>query len=221
MPDIAENLNNIRFNIEHAYQTGSKQKRSPTLIAVSKTKPVSDILKVWDAGQRDFGENKVQEAKEKFLPLRNQGIDFILHMIGPLQTNKVSEAVALFDVIHTVDRIKLAEALIKEMHKQQRYPDLLVQVNTGKEPQKSGVFPEDAHLFVATCLEMGLPVKGLMCIPPINEDPAVHFSLLADLTDKLSLPELSMGMSEDYELAIKHNATYVRVGSAIFGVRLR
>lgn len=220
MSKITENLNQVRGYIEQAYQAGPKQNRLPTLIAVSKTKSQEDVLAVWHAGHRHFGENKVQEAQKKFLPLREQGYELCLHLIGPLQTNKVADAVELFDVIHTVDRVKLVDALLHEMHKQQRFPELLIQVNTGKEPQKSGVFPEEVPALLTACIDKGLSIKGLMCIPPANQDPSPHFLLLADLSRQLSLPELSMGMSEDYQQAIKYGATYVRVGSAIFGSRL-
>lgn len=216
---LINNLSITREYIAQAYQASNQKARKPTLIAVSKTKPVADIIAAWNYGQRDFGENKVQEAQKKFLPLRDQGLEFKLHLIGPLQTNKAADAVALFDVIHTVDRLKLALALHQAMQKQQRYPDLLVQVNTGNEPQKAGVLPNDATAFVQECLQIGLPIKGLMCIPPINVDPEPHFAWLASLACQLRLSELSMGMSKDYTQAIRYNATYVRIGSAIFGDR--
>ncbi|QLH44093.1 MAG: YggS family pyridoxal phosphate-dependent enzyme [Coxiellaceae bacterium] len=191
----------------------------PILVAVSKTKPVDAILAAYQAGQQHFGENKVQEALQKFVPLRQRGLNLTLHLIGPLQTNKVADAVSLFDVIHTLDREKLAIALKNEMQVQQRYPRLLVQVNVGREPQKAGIMPENAATFVEECRAMGLPIQGLMCIPPVNTDPRPHFEWLQNSAHKLNLPELSIGMSNDYKLAIQYQATYVRVGTAIFGAR--
>lgn len=220
MTVIIDNLRTILSEIETAVmQKQGSASDLTTLIAVSKTKPVDDVLAAWQAGQKHFGENKVQEAKQKFLPLRERGLALTLHLIGPLQTNKAADAVGLFDVIHSLDRLKLAAVLQKEMQKQQRYPTLLVQVNIGREPQKAGVLPENVPAFVESCLEMGLPIKGLMCIPPVNADPEPHFSAVANLANKLNLPELSMGMSKDYKLAIQYHATYVRVGTALFGGR--
>jgi PLP dependent protein len=190
------------------------------LVAVSKTYFAPDIQPVLDAGARVFGENRVQEAKEKWPELRAQYPGVELHLIGPLQSNKAAEAVALFDVIQTVDRAKIAEALSKEVQKQNRTLQFYVQVNTGSEPQKAGVLPEEADQFIRNCKENhGLNVVGLMCIPPVNEDPRSHFKMLREIATRNGLTELSMGMSSDFEVAIEEGATVVRVGSAIFGAR--
>ncbi len=173
-----------------------------------------------EAGQRVFGENRVQEAKSKWPSLRGQYAGAELHLIGPLQSNKVKEAVALFDAIHTVDRLKIAEALAAEITKQGRAPKLFIEVNTGGEAQKAGVSPEEADAFIKTCFEKyGLAIEGLMCIPPIEEPPAPHFALLAKIAARNGLAKLSMGMSADYASAIAFGSTHVRVGSAIFGER--
>lgn len=190
------------------------------LIAVSKFHPARAVLAALEAGHRLFGENRVQEAKEKFPALREDFPDLRLHLIGPLQTNKVRDAIALFDVIETLDRPRLAEALKKEMDRAGRRPDLLVQVNTGAEPQKAGVLPQEADAFIEACRErLGLPVVGLMCIPPVDEEPAMHFALLADMAARHGLGVLSMGMSADFEEAVRFGATHVRVGTAVFGSR--
>ncbi len=210
----------VRAKIGAAAQRAGRDAASVKLIAVSKTFSEVDILPVIEAGQRLFGENRVQEAKVKWPPLRERFSDLDLHMIGPLQSNKVREAVELFDVIHTVDRPKIAEALAAEMARSGRSPRLLVQVNTGAELQKAGVRPAEAEGFVRGCQsELGLRIEGLMCIPPVEDDPAPHFRMLADLRTMLGLAELSIGMSSDFEIAVAMGATYVRVGSAIFGVR--
>ncbi|HEY1615911.1 MAG TPA: YggS family pyridoxal phosphate-dependent enzyme [Rhizomicrobium sp.] len=191
-----------------------------TLVAVSKTFEGARIRPVLAAGQRVFGENRVQEAERKWPELRAEFPDSELHLIGPLQSNKVREAVALFDAIHALDRPKLAHALQAEIARTGRAPTLFIQVNTGEEPQKAGVIPTDAASFVALCRDsLGLPVKGLMCIPPHDEPPAPHFALLAKIAHEQGLPLLSMGMSADFETAIRFGATHVRVGSAIFGAR--
>lgn len=190
------------------------------LIAVSKFHPARAVLAALEAGHRLFGENRVQEAKEKFPALCADFPDLRLHLIGPLQTNKVRDAIALFDVIETLDRPRLAEALKKEMDRAGRRPDLLVQVNTGAEPQKAGVLPQEADAFIEACRErLGLPVVGLMCIPPVDEEPAMHFALLADMAARHGLGVLSMGMSADFEEAVRFGATHVRVGTAVFGSR--
>lgn len=190
------------------------------LIAVSKTFAAADILPVLEAGQRAFGENRVQEAQGKWPALRARFGDVELHLIGPLQTNKAMDAVALFDAIHTLDRQKLAASLAAAMAKLDRQPKLFVQVNTGAEAQKAGVAVADAAEFVRSCREQHkLRVDGLMCIPPVDEDPTPHFQLLAGLARELSLSQLSMGMSGDYHAAIAAGATHIRVGSAIFGHR--
>jgi len=191
-----------------------------TLVAVSKTFDAPDIEPVLAAGQRVFGENRVQEAKGKWPALKARFADIELHLIGPLQSNKAREAVELFDVIHTVDRPKIATALAAEMARQNKSPKLFVQVNTGEEPQKAGIMPREAVEFVTHVrTELKLEIAGLMCIPPVEEAPAVHFAFLAKLAKELGLSELSMGMSADYETAINLGATHVRVGSAIFGHR--
>ena len=189
-------------------------------MAVSKTFGPDEIRPVLAAGQRVFGENRVQEAERKWPVLRAEFPQTELHLIGPLQTNKVREAVALFDAIHTLDRPKLAHALKAELARSERSPMLFIQVNTGEEPQKAGVVPGDAAALIALCRdELALPVQGLMCIPPQDEPPAPHFALLAKMAREHGLPLLSMGMSADFETAIRFGATHVRVGSAIFGTR--
>nr|WP_043745713.1 YggS family pyridoxal phosphate-dependent enzyme [Paramagnetospirillum magneticum] len=196
------------------------QGRPVTLVAVSKTYPAEAIREAMAAGQRVFGENRVQEAKAKFPGLRDEYPDLELHLIGPLQTNKVRDAVALFDVIETVDRPKLARAIADEMQRSGRRPRVLIQVNTGLEPQKAGIGPGELDAMVALCRdEFGLPLAGLMCIPPADEDPAPHFRLLADMAKRHGLGVVSMGMSGDFEIAVAEGATHVRVGSAIFGHR--
>jgi PLP dependent protein len=196
--------------------------RPAQLIAVSKTYDAATILPVLEAGHRSFGENRVQEAQGKWPELRQRFPDIDLHLIGPLQSNKAKEAVALFDCIHTIDRPKIAEAIAAEMVKQSRQLKLFVQVNTGEEPQKAGIIPRETMAFVAMCRkQLNLNIAGLMCIPPVDEEPAVHFAFLTKLAREAELldPELSMGMSADFETAIEFGATYVRVGSAIFGSR--
>jgi PLP dependent protein len=191
-----------------------------TLVAVSKTFSADDIRPVLEAGQRVFGENRVQEAHGKWPGLRESFSDVELHLIGPLQSNKVGEAVSLFDVIETLDREKLARALVVERDKGESLPDLFVQVNTGAEPQKAGVLPEEVDAFVRLCRQdLLLPVVGLMCIPPVDEEPALHFALLEKIAHRNNIPNLSMGMSGDFETAVEFGATHVRVGSAIFGSR--
>lgn len=190
-----------------------------TLVAVSKTHSAAEILPLLRAGQRVFGENRVQEAAEKFPALREQYPDLKLHLIGGLQTNKVRDAVALFDVIETVDRVELAEKLAAEIKKQGRNPSCFVQVNTGEEPQKSGVAPNAAAALVEKCRALGLNVVGLMCIPPADDEPSPHFAFLKKLARQSGVKELSMGMSADYPLAIQQGATFVRIGTALFGQR--
>ena len=190
-----------------------------TLIAVSKMHTVDEILPVLEAGQRVFGENRVQEAKEKFTILKEKYPNLELHLIGHLQTNKVKDAVALFDVIETVDSIELAEKLAAEMKKQNRFLPCFIEVNTGSEVQKSGIVSRETLSFAAKCRELGLNIVGLMCIPPVDDEPAPHFALLKKLAKQLNLKELSMGMSNDFPIAVQLGATYVRVGTAIFGQR--
>jgi PLP dependent protein len=203
-----------------AVKVAAKAARPAQLIAVSKTYDADAILPVLQAGHRAFGENRVQEAQGKWPGLRAQFPGIELHLIGPLQSNKAKEAVALFDYIHTIDRPKIAEAIAAEMARQSRRLQLFVQVNTGEEPQKAGIIPRETMAFVAMCRDqLKLEIAGLMCIPPVDEEPAVHFAFLAKLAREAGLPGLSMGMSADFETAIEFGATYVRIGSAIFGAR--
>jgi hypothetical protein len=190
------------------------------LVAVSKTFDADAIVPVIASGQRVFGENRVQEAKGKWPELMSAHPGLVLHLIGPLQSNKAKEAVALFDAIHSVDRPSICEALAKEIVKQDRRPDLFVQLNTGEEPQKAGIAPDDADDFIARCRDTyGLTISGLMCIPPVDDAPAPHFALTAKIAARNGLTQLSMGMSADFAIAIQFGATHVRVGSAIFGKR--
>ena len=213
-------LQAIRARIDAAERAASREPGSVALVAVAKTKTPAEIRPALAAGQRLFGENRVQEALVKWPALKSEFSDIRLHLIGPLQTNKVREAVRLFDAIETVDREKLARALAAEMAKQGRRLDCFIQVNTGEELQKAGVPPREADAFIALCRdELGLAVLGLMCIPPVDEEPALHFALLREIARRNGLACLSMGMSADFEIAIRYGATHVRVGSAIFGER--
>ncbi|WP_120498255.1 YggS family pyridoxal phosphate-dependent enzyme [Kiloniella sp. EL199] len=216
---IAENLLSIKEKIDTAVKTSFMNQGDVNLIAVSKTKPLEAVEEAYAAGQKVFGENKVQEALSKFRDLKDQHSDIEVHLIGPLQTNKAKEAVSLFDVIESVDRPKLVSALIKEMKKQDRWPDCFIQVNTGEEEQKAGVLPKDLDSLISFSKEQGLPVIGLMCIPPVDEEAATHFSFLYELAQKHNLQRISMGMSADFEKAVRFGATDVRVGSSIFGER--
>lgn len=215
---IAERLALIRAGIQKAQETSLFGQKT-VLLAVSKGHAAAAVQAALGAGQKIFAENRVQEAAEKFTALREKHLELELHLIGPLQTNKVKDAVTLFDVIHSVDRASLAEKLAAEMQKQNRRPDCFIQVNTGEEPQKAGVSPKDLPELLKLCRELKLNIIGLMCIPPIEEAPAVHFAFLKKLADENSLPQLSMGMSGDYQTAIKYGATHIRIGSAIFGER--
>jgi len=218
--DVAANLKGVETEIARAARDAGRDPTDVTLVAVSKTVAAARIRPALEAGQRVFGENRVQEAELKWPALRADFPDLKLHLIGPLQTNKVRKAVELFDVIETVDRPKLAHALAKEIAATGRRPDVFVQVNTGAEPQKAGVLPETADAFIRACTEEhGLPVRGLMCIPPVDEEPSLHFALLREIARRNGLPCLSMGMSADYPVAIRFGATHVRVGTAIFGAR--
>jgi pyridoxal phosphate enzyme (YggS family) len=220
MDDAAARLEDVKARIAEAARKAGREPASVTLVAVSKTFDADAIAPVIAAGQRVFGENRVKEAQGKWPALRETHGAVALHLIGPLQTNKVKEAVALFDAIHVVDRDRLAAALAREIAKQGRAPSLFVEVNTGGEAQKAGVTPAETEAFVARCRAVhGLAIEGLMCIPPHLEDPAPHFDLLRDLAGKAGLKALSMGMSADFETAIACGATHVRVGSAIFGAR--
>ena len=206
--------------IAQACLQARRDRGSVTLIAVSKTFEADAILPVIDAGQRVFGENRVQEAKAKWPKLISACPGIALHLIGPLQSNKAREAVALFDAIHSVDRPSICEALAKEINAQKKLPELFVQLNTGEEPQKAGVTPAEADAFLASCRDKyGLIISGLMCIPPVSEAPAPHFALTAKIAARNGLKKLSMGMSADFAIAIQFGATHVRIGSAIFGRR--
>jgi len=216
----AERLAAVRREIEATCREAKRDPKSVTLVAISKTFGAEAIVPVIAAGQRVFGENRVQEAKAKWPALKARHPEIELHLVGPLQSNKAKEAVALFDAIHAVDRPSLAEALAKEIARQGRQPTLFVEVNTGAEPQKAGVLPEATDAFLKTCRETyGLAIAGLMCIPPANEPPAPHFALTAKIARRNGLRLLSMGMSADFALAIEFGATHVRVGTAIFGQR--
>jgi pyridoxal phosphate enzyme (YggS family) len=218
--DVAARLRLVEDEMLLAARAADRDPRSVKLVAVTKTVPPAVIEQAIAAGHRIFGENRVQEAAAKWPALRARHPGIELHLIGPLQSNKVREAVALFDVIETVDRPKLARALAEEMARVDRRPRLFIQVNTGEEPQKAGVLPAEADAFIALCRDtFGLAVDGLMCIPPFDEEPAMHFALLTKLAARNSVKELSMGMSGDFVRAIPFGATYVRVGTAIFGDR--
>jgi pyridoxal phosphate enzyme (YggS family) len=220
MTGSVENLAAILARIDAARKKAVRPAPSTTLIAVTKTHDADTIRPVLDAGHRVFGENRVQEAMGKWPALRAAHPGIELHLIGPLQSNKTREAVETFDAIHSLDRPKLAHALKAEIEKSGKSPTLFIQVNTGEEPQKAGIAPRDAGEFIALCRDqLQLPVKGLMCIPPHGENPALHFALLQKLARENNLALLSMGMSGDFESAIKFGATHVRVGSAIFGER--
>ena len=223
-PQLTEHLPSGLAAVEEAVAQACREARrdraSVTLVAVSKTFAADAIKPVIEAGQRVFGENRVQEAKAKWPGLISSYPGISVHLIGPLQSNKAKEAVALFDAIHSVDRPSLCEALTKEFRTQTRRPELFVQLNTGEEPQKAGIAPAEADSFISSCREKyGLPISGLMCIPPVNEAPAPHFALTAKIAARNGLANLSMGMSADFAIAIQMGATHIRVGSAIFGHR--
>ena len=213
-------LHDIQNSIASAEADAGRPAGAVTLIAVSKVQPNARVEAVLTDGHRCFGENKVQEAANKWPGFRDSFGKIDLHLIGPLQTNKARQAIALFDAIHSVDRPKLAKTLARLAQEEGRCPELFVQVNTGEEDQKAGIMPADADAFIAECLAMDLPVKGLMCIPPVNEEPSLHFALLAKMAARNGLSGLSMGMSSDFDRAIALGATHVRVGSAIFGERV-
>jgi PLP dependent protein len=219
-PHLPNGLSTVEQDIARACKEARRDRASVTLIAVSKTFDPDAIAPVIAAGQRVFGENRVQEAKAKWPGLMSAYSGIGLHLIGPLQSNKAREAVALFDAIHSVDRPSICEALAKEINSQKRRPELFVQLNTGEEPQKAGVAPAEADSFIASCREKyGLSISGLMCIPPVDDAPAPHFALTAKIAARNGLANLSMGMSADFAIAIQFGATHVRVGSAIFGAR--
>ncbi|CAD5283343.1 Pyridoxal phosphate homeostasis protein [Bosea sp. 62] len=220
MSDVVARLQETRNAIARAARDFGRKPEAVTLIAVSKTKPAEMIVPVLGAGQIDFGENYVQEAKEKWPALRERFPQAKLHMIGPLQSNKARDAVALFDVIQSLDRESLAKELAREIERAGKAPQLIAQVNTGAEPQKGGVLPGEADAFLELCrTRYGLTIAGLMCIPPAEDPPSPHFALLGKIAERNGLAILSMGMSADYEAAIQLGATHVRVGSAIFGAR--
>ncbi len=213
-------LDDIQNRIATALAQADRAAGSVTLIAISKVQPNERVQAVLDQGHRVFGENRIQEAQGKWPAFQEkyEGVD--LHLVGPLQTNKARAAMDLFDVIHSVDRPKLAQTLARLAQEKGRCPELFIQVNTGEEAQKAGVSPADTDGFVAECRALDLPLRGLMCIPPVDEEPALHFALLAKLAERNGLKGLSMGMSSDFETAIALGATHVRVGSAIFGDRV-
>lgn len=218
---ISENIRAVKAKIAAAAEGAERDPASVSLLAVSKTIAEDKILEAIKAGHNKFGENRVQEAEQKWPDLRDATGPVELHLIGSLQTNKTRAAVALFDVIETLDRLKLAHALAKEMAYLDRRIPCFIQVNTGEEPQKAGVLPNEADSFIGECLNvLDLPVAGLMCIPPENEERSLHFALLRKIAERNGLPLLSMGMSADYEIAVAFGATHVRVGSAIFGERV-
>jgi PLP dependent protein len=217
---VSASLRAVERDIADAAKRGGRDPATVKLIAVTKTVSERAIEEAIHLGQRRFGENRVQEAKAKWPALKERHPDLELHLIGPLQSNKVRDAVQLFDVIHSVDRPKLARALAEEFARAEKGPRLLVQVNTGEEPQKAGVLPTETYEFVRLCRDdYGLAIEGLMCIPPLDDEPALHFALLAKIAARLKLKELSMGMSGDFQRAIAFGATYVRIGTAIFGAR--
>lgn len=217
---VHEGLKTVLNGVMQASQAAGRPPEEVSLIAVSKTFDAPEIIPVIEAGQRVFGENRVQEAKGKWPALKMRWPDLELHLIGPLQSNKAAEAVQLFDAIHTVDRPKIAQAIAAEIRKQAKPVKLFVQVNTGREPQKAGIDPAAADAFLRECREVhGLEISGLMCIPPADEEPKPHFDLLGDIARRNGIEMLSMGMSGDYAAAIAAGATHVRVGSAIFGSR--
>ena len=217
---IVDRFNATRDAIDRAARDCGRDPAGVALVCVTKTFPGADIIPLLEAGHRVFGENRVQEARGKWPALRERYPDIELHLIGPLQSNKVKEAVETFDVIESVDREKIARALAEEMARQGKHPRLLVQVNTGDEPQKAGVSPKEADAFLAACRDKyGLKIDGLMCVPPVDQQASPHFALLADIAARNGLSALLMGMSSDFELAIQLGGTHVRVGSAIMGHR--
>ena len=212
-------LSTINLKIEQAEKSAGRAIGSTKLLAVSKVQPNERVLSVLKQGHKVFGENKVQEAHGKWPMFRENFSNVKVHLIGPLQSNKVKQAVELFDTIHTVDRLKLAQKLSNEIQAQGKAPEMFIQINTGEEEQKSGIPPKDADQFIEDCLSLDLPIKGLMVIPPVNEEPSLHFGLLRKIAHRNGLTGLSMGMSGDFESAIAMGATHIRIGSAIFGER--
>ena len=214
-------LSEIKNKVHQAEEKFSKTIGSTKIIAVSKVQPIDRVRAVLEKGHRIFGENRIQEAQSKWPDFKKEYDNVELHIIGPLQSNKTRAAMELADSIHTVDRLKLAKNMARIAQEIGRCPELFVQVNTGEEEQKSGVQPRDTEPFVKECLDMDLPIKGLMCIPPINEEASLHFALLKNISENCGLTDLSMGMSADFEKAISFGATHIRVGSAIFGDRVK
>jgi len=217
--EISANLEQVRARIAEAAQRAGRRAGDVELVAISKTQPDARIAAALEAGQRVFGENRVQEAQDHWAARRDAFADLELHLVGPLQTNKVKDAVALFDVIQTVDRPKLAEHLARAFEASGKALRCFVQVNTGEEPQKAGISPGEADAFIARCRTLDLPVEGLMCIPPVDAPVAPHFALLGKIAARNGLSGLSMGMSADYEAAVELGATHVRVGTGVFGAR--
>ena len=217
--DTLANLQAVTAKIKQAAIACGRSEKDVTLVAVSKMHEAEEILPLLLSGQRVFGENRVQEAMRKFPALKERFPDLKLHLIGGLQTNKVKEAVSFFDVIESVDRIELAEKLAAEMKKQGRNLPCFIQVNTGEEPQKSGIVPRETISLVKQCRDLGLNIVGLMCIPPVDDEPSPHFAFLKKLAQEAKVKELSMGMSDDYDIAVQQGATFVRVGTALFGQR--
>lgn len=220
MDDIAHNLIQVKTRIADAAKDSGRSPEEVTLVAITKVHSADHIRPALEAGHRIFGENRLQESATKWPDLKAEFPEARLHLVGPLQRNKVRRAVALFDAIQTVDRPKLAGALADEMTRADRRPDCFIQVNTGEEAQKSGVHPAHADAFIADCRDrLELPVVGLMCIPPVDEEPSLHFALLSQIAERNGLTGLSMGMSDDFEIAVRFGATHVRVGTAVFGPR--
>ena len=212
-------LSAINSKIKQAENSAGRAIGSTQLIAVSKVQPNERVLSVLEQEHKIFGENKVQEAQGKWPAFRENFSNIKVHLIGPLQSNKVKQAVAMFDTIHTVDRLKLAQKLSNEVQIQGKAPEMFIQINTGEEKQKSGIIPSEADQFISDCFSLDLPIKGLMVIPPIHEEPSLHFGLLRKIARRNGLTGLSMGMSSDFESAIAMGATHIRIGSAIFGER--
>jgi pyridoxal phosphate enzyme (YggS family) len=212
-------LSEIISRIATAEKTAGRKIGSTQLLAVSKVQPIERVLSVLEQGHTIFGENKVQEAQGKWPDFRENFSNVSVHLIGPLQSNKVKQAIELFDAIHTLDRLKLAQKLSNEIQAQGKAPEMFIQINTGEEKQKSGIHPNEADQFISDCMSLDLPIKGLMVIPPINEESSLHFGLLRKIAHRNGLTGLSMGMSGDFESAIAMGATHIRVGSAIFGER--
>ena len=212
-------LSAINYKIEQAEKSAGRATGSTQLLAVSKVQPNERVLNVLEQGHLVYGENKVQEAHSKWPMFRENFSNVKVHLIGPLQSNKVKQAVSLFDAIHTVDRLKLAQKLSNEIQAQGKAPEMFIQINTGEEEQKSGIIPSEADQFISKCISLDFPIEGLMVIPPVHEEPSLHFALLRKIAERNGLAGLSMGMSSDFENAIAMGATHIRVGSAIFGKR--